>query len=130
MWVESPLVTVKSEPAWMPPHSLAVASAQNYDAVANPLDWIHRRVESISFTERLTVQRRISVDFTIKEQFSPFIAGRDSEHPSLYFLPIALLRKWPPLMQLDLRTAEGDPIPLLTTGKNREIDAAVLRRIA
>ncbi len=108
---------------------LADVSASNAGALLTPTTWVHRRVESLSFTEQLMVRRRISVDFTIPDDYQPFIASEDGG-PALYFLPVALLRKWPPLMRLDLRSEEDQPLPLLTTGKNREIDAAVLSGVA
>ncbi len=113
-----------------PPKSLAEVSAENARALLSPTTWIHRRVESMTFTEQLMVRRRISVDFTIDPVFTAYLGDPEQGNTCTYFLPVALLRKWPPLMKLDLRTQNDEPIPLLTTSKNREVDAAVLKGVA
>lgn len=111
------------------PSHLATVSASNARLVLEPATWIHRRVESISFTDRLTVKRRLSIDFTIPGESVPLSGSSGSAEPAEFWLPVALLRKWPPLMKLDLTSGGGDPLPLLTTGKNREVDAAVLKAL-
>lgn len=86
--------------------------------------WIHRRVERVQYSDSETLKWHFSVDFTIKESFTPFEV--DPDGPDTYYLPLALLRKWPPLMNLDLRDELDRPIPLLTSEKNRRVDAAAL----
>lgn len=90
--------------------------------------WLHRRVERITYTDRLIFQRRVSVDFTIPERLPPFATRPDSR--SVYFVPIALVRKWPPVMQWDLRDEHDTPLPLLTSGKNRRVDGEALVGLA
>ncbi|MGA9284087.1 MAG: hypothetical protein WBV85_01460 [Solirubrobacteraceae bacterium] len=92
--------------------------------------WLHRRVERISHADRLMIRRKVSVDFTIPPELPPFHDENGSDGPSVYFVPVALLRKWPPLMDFDLRAQDGCPIPLLTSQKNREVDAAALVGLA
>ena len=79
---------------------LAELSPSFATAVLEPASWIHRRVESLSFTPQLMVRRLISVDFTVEADFPPYKEGKNGLHT--YFLPVGLLRKWPPLMKLDL----------------------------
>jgi hypothetical protein len=100
-------------------------------ALRDTTKWLHRRVERICHTERSMVRRKVSVDFTIPEDLPPFHQSEDdATTPNVYFVPVALLRKWPPLMEFDLRAEDGRPIPLLTTRKNREVDAAALIDLA
>jgi hypothetical protein len=98
-------------------------------ATARPLlldteKWIHRRVERVTYTDRELLKWHFSVDFTINEGFVPFV--KHVGLPDEYYVPVALLRKWPPLMNLDVRDEGGCPIPLLTAAKNRAVDAAAL----
>jgi hypothetical protein len=98
-------------------------------ALRDTARWLHRRVERICHTERLMIRRKVSVDFsipTVPEPLTPFHQSENETIPNVYFVPVALLRKWPPLMEFDLRDENGRPIPLLTTRKNREVDAAAL----
>ena len=93
--------------------------------------WLHRRVERIYHTERSLVRRKISVDFTIPSNLPSFHEGDSATGiPSVFFVPVALLRKWPPLMEFDLRASDGCPIPLLTSQRNRAVDAAALVSLA
>jgi hypothetical protein len=78
----------------------------------------------VQYTDNETLKWHFSVDFTIEGNFDPFEELPDGS--KTYFLPLALLRKWPPLMNLDLRDELGRPIPLLTSNKNRRVDAAAL----
>jgi hypothetical protein len=81
----------------------------------------------MSFTEGLMVRVWTSIDFTIPDAVS---FGSKVDGNNVYYLPVAILAKWPPVMKFDLRDASGVSIPLLTSRKNREVDAAVLRAIA
>ncbi len=147
-------------------------------ALATQSEWIHRRVESITFPspERPIYRRYISVDFTIPPGLRPIRAssaaspadyaaeqGADTtsspamntllpapptdttSHPECkpspvcdtppsglasYYVPVSLIRKWPPLSRLDLRDPDGRPIPFLTGKENAAIDAAALLGLA
>jgi|GEM_PF-4273006 len=101
-----------------------IARASGRTLLLDTTSWIHRRVERVRYTDRETLQWHFSVDFTIKEGFETFDEHEDGS--ATYFLPLALLRKWPPLMNLDLRDELNRPIPLLTSEKNRRVDAAAL----
>lgn len=98
--------------------------------IAERSRWIHRRVEQITFplpSDRV-YRRDISIDFTI-----PDLASVNADHDDgtpRYYVPLSLLERWPPMLRLDLRNAEGGPIPLLTSDQNAIIDAALLRAIA
>jgi hypothetical protein len=66
----------------------------------------------------------ISIDFSLPRNFPVFqeLGGG----LGIYFVPLLVLRKWPPLLRLDLRDQFGNSFPLLTTQKNEAIDAAFL----
>lgn len=78
-------------------------------------DWIHRRVQRISYLDPGMQRMQLSVDFTVPR-------GVIGSH-----VPISVLPKWPPLYRLDFRAADGTPVPLLTTEQNGEADEALLR---
>lgn len=116
-------------------------------------EWLHRHVESITFPfpDRPIYRRYASVDFTIprdlravetlhsrpladdpdhadgadeaEDAAAAFAAGR-------FYVPVALIRKWPPLSRLDLRGVDGRPVPFLTAAQNALIDAAALLALA
>jgi hypothetical protein len=87
-------------------------------------DWIHRRVQRISFTPSGMTITDVSIDFSLPDDF-PVFEELDNGY-GVYFVPLLVLRKWPPLLRLDLRDQHGEPIPLLTTRKNQGIDAKFL----
>ena len=89
--------------------------------------WIHRYVEAVTFPrpDARVYRRNISIDFTI-----PQITPVPNSDPARYYVPLSLLRKWPPLLRLDLRTGGGDPIPLLTARQNGIVDCALLTALA
>jgi hypothetical protein len=93
-------------------------------------DWLHRRVERIHFTEGFMIRRKVSVDFSIPPDLPPFHKTEGDDNPNVYFVPVALLRKWPPLLDFDLRGEDGCPLPLLTTTRNRKVDAAAIVGLA
>lgn len=86
--------------------------------------WIHRRVERVQYAESDLLRWHFSVDFTITEKF-PCFENRGNGS-GIYYAPVALLRKWPPLLNLSVRDEAGRPIPLLTLDKNRRVDAEAL----
>lgn len=95
--------------------------------VAERSKWIHRRVEQITFplpSDRV-YRRDVSIDFTI-----PGVRPVRSNSSPLYYAPLSLLERWPPLLRLDIRGPEGRPLPLLTSNQNARADAALLRAVA
>jgi hypothetical protein len=60
---------------------------------------------------------RVSIDFTMP----------DKELGS--HVPISVLPKWPPLYRFDFQDSEGNPVPLLTSEENGDIDEALLKQI-
>jgi hypothetical protein len=109
--------------------SLAGLAAKNSFALRDTAPWLHRRVERITTTDRTLVRRHVSVDFSIPQRLKPFRADGQGTR-NVYFVPVALLRKWPPLMDFDLRSEDGSSLPLLTSRTNREVDVAALTALA
>lgn len=89
--------------------------------------WIYRRVERISFLNRTLVRRRISVDFEIPT--SVLQVKTEDDGPVRRFLPISVLRSWPPVLNLDLRDAADRPIPLLSKAATNKLDEDLLTAI-
>jgi hypothetical protein len=88
--------------------------------------WVHRRIESVSWIDEKIWRRRVSVDFTIPHGM-PGVRRRGGRN--LFYMPVASLQKWPPLLGLDLE-AGGLSTHLLTSAGNGLIDHAVMRRLA
>ena len=72
-------------------------------------------------------RRSVSIDFTIPKippvpnsaapmADPPKSPGQTDEQGTVarYYVPLSLLKKWPPVIRLDLRSNSGDPVPLLT----------------
>jgi hypothetical protein len=80
-------------------------------------DWVHRRVQRVSYLEPQLMVNSLSVDFTVPE------ADIGA------YVPISVLPKWPPLYRFDFTRADGTPVPLLTSRQNGIIDEALLEAL-
>ncbi len=100
-------------------------------ALATQTSWVHRRVERVSFpnADDIAVRRRISIDFSIPETLR---AADEATELSLavYYVPLSVLRKWPPVTNLDLRIPGNEPAPLLTRTQNAVADGSLLVEVA
>src|SRR4051794_25109148 len=100
-----------------------VTPLERIAAQAGPLlrdrPWLYRRVHRISFTPAGLLRDHISIDFSIPDDLPVFEEIGNGR--AIYFVPVMALRKWPPLLRMDLRDQHGEPFPLLTTGKNEHI---------
>jgi hypothetical protein len=76
-------------------------------------DWVHRRVQRVSYLEPQLMLNSLSVDFTVPE-----------EKLGAY-VPISVLPKWPPLYRFDF-TRDDRSVPLLTSQQNGIVDEALL----
>lgn len=105
------------------------------EALSSQGEWIHRRVESITFPfpNRPVYRRHVSIDFTIPPGLLPAVdevEGPGATRPPRYYVPLSLVRRWPPLPRLDLRGADGLPDPFLTERQNAVLDSAALQGLA
>lgn len=96
--------------------------------------WIHRRVESITFPfpTAPVYRRQVSIDFTVPEGLQPATEElkEGSTRPPRYYVPLSLVRRWPPLPRLDLRDETGKAIPFLTGRQNSLLDSSALKSVA
>jgi hypothetical protein len=83
-------------------------------------EWIHRRVESVVLRDRTLTERRLTVDFTIPR------ATRGLGRETRWLLPLVLLRKVPPVINIDLCDSGGRSRPLLTKRENAAITSRAL----
>jgi hypothetical protein len=95
-------------------------------------EWVHRRVEAITFPfpDQLIYQRHISIDFSIPVGLRAIDDEKPAHRPLRFYVPLSIVRKWPPLNRLDLRGEDGRPIPFLTARQNQLLDAATLLQMA
>lgn len=70
----------------------------------------------------------MSIDFTIPE-IQP-VRVRGDAASERFYVPLSVLRKWPPLLRLDLRTGKDEAIPLLTRSQNGIVDRALLEQLS
>lgn len=92
------------------------------DLLINSHQWVHRRVESVTFQDDRTVRRRVSADFSIPRS-APRVRV-DAQQFSL--IPLTLLRKRT-LVNFDLRDEDGKAIPLLSLRQTQALTKSMLR---
>jgi hypothetical protein len=85
-------------------------------------------VEHIYLGPDVMLERRITIDFTVPTD--THVVGATTFGRPLTYLPISVLRKWPPVMKFDLRDELDRPVPLFTTRQVARIDAAALTTLA
>jgi hypothetical protein len=110
-------------------HTLRDIGLASTNAYASQRHWIHRRVETLSFpsAEELIVRRQMSFDFTLPAGLP---AARRAGDREVVYVPLSTIRKWPPIIGFDLRTADDTPQSLLTHEENGILDAALLVGLA
>lgn len=86
----------------------------------HPANWIHRRVESITFSSATTMRRKCSIDFDVHPALPTLISN-----PKAKLVPVANLEKRN-LVRLDVRNESGAAIPVLTTEENSELSIVIL----
>lgn len=79
-------------------------------------DWVHRRVQRVSYRGTRLLVTRLSIDMTVPD------AGA--------YVPVSVLPKWPPVYRLDFERADGTSIPLLTSTENGAADEALMFELA
>lgn len=85
-------------------------------------DWMHRRVENVSFVDDRSLERRVSVDLTVPGSELMVIER-------VPFVPLAFLDK-EVLVAFDARDESGASVPTLTKQQNGRIAWATLVRVA
>lgn len=90
-------------------------------------EWVHRRVEAISFTSPDTNRRRVSIDFTLPDEIEEQFGYLDPS--ALCLTPLTLLRKRP-LTNFDFKDETGRALPLITKQHNAVLSGALLSGLA
>ncbi|HEX8122930.1 MAG TPA: hypothetical protein VF549_16890 [Solirubrobacteraceae bacterium] len=103
--------------------------------------WIHRRVEHLEFVDETIARRRISIDFGIPphailttiEQLAAITstmavatAADAAPDEEVRLVPLTVLAGWPPVLNLDIRDASGQPLSLLSKVTTNAIDLRIL----
>lgn len=98
--------------------------------LTQPEAWIHRRVESVAYTDDGLVRRSVSLDFSPlvhESQIEP-VSSTDSAGESIV-VPLALLKK-EPLALLDVRDENNAALPVLATEENGLLSYSALLALA
>jgi hypothetical protein len=86
-------------------------------------EWLFRRVEAIEFVDRRSVRRKVSVDFEVPRKL-PGLGKRAARNAVL--VPIAVLQKWPPLMDFHLSDQTNQSISRYLRTTNKQLDFGLL----
>jgi hypothetical protein len=87
--------------------------------LASP-EWVHRRVESVSFRDDRTVRRRVSVDFSVPAA-APVLVVNGCRYR---LLPLTIMRR-KSLVNFDLRDEADASVPLLGLRQNQAVTHAL-----
>lgn len=88
--------------------------------VIKPSTWIFRRVEVLSYAANGETRRRVSVDFRLPDGYG----GAGGDNTSV-LVPVGIIRKQP-LTRFDMRSADGQALPVLETAANGRVAERVL----
>lgn len=104
------------------------------DLLEDTASWVHRRKETVSILDESALERQLSVDFSLcscprAEDWLKLTAEIFGE--TLEAAPLFFLEKRPAwLMGFDLEDESGRSLPLMTSGDNGVLSAAMLEQIA
>ena len=90
-------------------------------------EWLYRRVESMKFVGRRCLHRQVSIDFELPDDL-PCLKDRAPVGGRL--VPVSVFVKWPPLMDLDFRGRNGEPLSLYKRTTNKQLDFGLLNGLA
>jgi hypothetical protein len=126
--VESPAAKTPQQAGPLSDDELGALGRHNSPLLEREDAWIHRRVEHIYLGPDVMLERRVTIDFTVPP--SAHVAGVNAAGEPVTYVPISVLRKWPPVMKFDLRDEIGQRLPLLTTHQVAQVDSAALVALA
>lgn len=84
-------------------------------------EWVHRRVETITFLDQTVARREVSIDFTLPEVKAPL----RSEQGDLLLVPLTRLLKRT-LTNFDLADESGKSLPMLSRDEHKELATETL----
>jgi hypothetical protein len=93
--------------------------------IAVPDEWLHRRVETISFVDTVTVRRKVSLDLTLGRHTPEMKVGS----VAVRLVALALFEKRT-LTSLDVFDEAGRTLPVLTTRQNGALAGHILCTVA
>jgi hypothetical protein len=97
--------------------------------IRDDLSWLERRKEKVEVLDDSTLQRHVSVDFSLRGATEPLLANGSGD--SLYCAPVYVLPKAPAnLMSFHLRDESGQALTLINRQDNAQISAAALKTMA
>jgi hypothetical protein len=85
-------------------------------------EWIHRRVESVSVSDPVVTERRVSVDFSLGPSRP---VGMNGDGKEVHFIPLTFMRK-EPMVKFSLMDEAGKAMPILTYHQNSAVSLSVL----
>jgi hypothetical protein len=103
-------------------------AAPTLDLVLNGDQWVHRRVETVSFHDDRVVRRHLSIDFTLPKNIASRLTSGDGE--TVMLVPVTYLARKLGPMRFDVCDGEGNSLALATGRENSRVSAAVLYELA
>jgi hypothetical protein len=85
-------------------------------------EWVLRRVEKVAFERDRTVSRRISIEFSIRDD-APVFVDRDGQR--YWLVPLSMMRRQT-LVNLDLRDEHGESITMPGIRFTQQLDQSIL----
>ena len=91
-------------------------------------EWVHRRVETVTWESVSSIRRQISVDLRLRREYfgKPQFRWDDDD---VHYVPIAQLEKQR-LLGFDLRDEGGTSLPMMTRWKNSLIATGMLSALS
>jgi hypothetical protein len=83
--------------------------------------WVHRRVETVTFHDDVSLRRRTSVDFTVPN----FLKSQHTRTGGVIYVPLSLLEKRI-LEDFDLRDESGAALPMVSRAMNSRLSGEIL----
>jgi hypothetical protein len=84
--------------------------------------WIHRQVESVTISDPVVTERRVSLDFTLGRTRP---VARNGNGEEIYFIPLTFMNK-KPMVKFSLEDEAGKALPVLTYHRNCALALSVL----
>jgi hypothetical protein len=90
--------------------------------------WVHRRVDRVTFSDEDAIFRKVSVDFTLPHWFHEY-RKTPPKKPKRQLVPLGFLRK-EALVNFSLQDEDGSSLPLLSAPQDAQVAEAVLLHLA
>jgi hypothetical protein len=91
-------------------------------------EWVHRRVETITYVDDAVVRRQLTIDFSLPRWLQTCL--RTPSDDPVYFVPVTLLQRRSGRMKFDVRDEAGNALPLMSRRENARVTGAALVELA